>query len=108
MSHQPSTAETVKSTANSAYDTVAKTIVPESEDYDPNQDKANFKKDAHGNTVKKGDLKDKLNEAALGGSGEKEGYVEKGMCVLLIKDFVSCASGREGWKEGQKDKSRVG
>jgi len=79
MSHQPSTTDNIKSTANSAYETVTNTVAPAAPgEYDPDKDKANFKKDAHGNTVKKGDLKDKLNESALGGSpGREESFVEK-------------------------------
>jgi len=79
MSHQPSTVDSIKDTANSAYETVANTVAPAADgEYDPDKDKANFKKDAHGNTVKKGDLKDKLSEAALGGPPEREeSYVEK-------------------------------
>lgn len=86
MSHQPSTVDNIKDTANSAYETVTNTVAPAAKgDYDPDKDKTNFKKGAHGNTVKKGDLKDKLNEAALGGPPEREeSYVEKGMLSLKL------------------------
>jgi hypothetical protein len=79
MSRQPSTTESLKDTASSAYETIANTVAPESKKpgYDPDKDTANFKKDAHGNTVKKGDYKDKLNQAAMG-KGDEESYVEKG------------------------------
>ncbi|KAE9366142.1 hypothetical protein N431DRAFT_549121 [Stipitochalara longipes BDJ] len=79
MSHQPSAIDTIKRTTNSAYETVTNTVAPtEQSEYNPDKDKTNFKKDAHGNTVKKGDLKDKLNEAAFGGPPEKEeSYVDK-------------------------------
>jgi hypothetical protein len=86
MSHQLSTVDNIKDTANSAYETVTNTVAPAAKgDYDPNKDKTNFKKDAYRNTVKKGDLKDKLNEAALGGPSEREeSYVEKGMLSLKL------------------------
>jgi hypothetical protein len=40
MSHQPSTTESLKDKASSAYETVANTIAPESKkpDYDPDKD----------------------------------------------------------------------
>lgn len=81
MSHQPSTVESIKETANTAYESVATKSRPEqqNDDYDPKKDKANFKKDTHGNTVEKGGLKDKLDEAATGGPAPKEeSYIEKG------------------------------
>lgn len=82
MSHQPSTVDTIKDNALSAYETVANTVTPASQrqDYDPNKDVNNFKTDDHGNTVKKGDFKDQLNEAAHGGPPKRqESMVEKGM-----------------------------
>lgn len=82
MSHQPSTVSNIKNTAHSAYESVANTITSSDEkgEYDPNQDSTNFKKDAHGNSVNKVDLKDKLNEAAFGQpKGPEPTYVEKGM-----------------------------
>ncbi|KAE8452470.1 hypothetical protein EG329_000372 [Mollisiaceae sp. DMI_Dod_QoI] len=86
MSNQPSTVDNIKSTVNLAYESVTNTITSRTDeqgDYDSNNDRANFKKDAHGNTVKKGDLKDKLNEAAFGGPKEPEQtYVEKGVSKL--------------------------
>lgn len=81
MSHQPSTVESIKDTANIAYESIATTSRPRQQngDYDPKQDKANFKKDTHGNTVEKGGLKDKLDEAATGGPGPKqESYIQRG------------------------------
>ena len=83
MSHRSSAVDNLRSTANSAYETVANTVAPaEQGKYNPDQDKTNFKKDAHGNTVKNDDLKDKSNEAALGGPLEKEeSYVEKGALI---------------------------
>ncbi len=81
MSHQPSTVDNIKEGASSAYESVANTVNPPTKDgeYDPMQDKANFKKDSHGNTMEKGSLKDKLNEAAHGGPPQKEeSFVEKG------------------------------
>jgi hypothetical protein len=93
MSHQPSTTDNIKNTANSAYESIANTVTPsnEKEDYEPDQDKTNFKEDVHGNTVKKGDFKDQLNDAAFGGSKEPErSYVEKGAvrapCMLQSVD----------------------
>jgi len=56
MSHQPSTVDTIKGTANSAYLNVANTVNSTFNDnYDPDKDKTNFKKDFHGNVVKRGD-----------------------------------------------------
>lgn len=80
MSHQPSTTEKIQNTASSAYESAADTIsaTVADQDYDPDLDKANFKKDAHGNIAKKGDFKDKLNEAAHGRPVTEENYIEKG------------------------------
>lgn len=85
MSSQNSTAEDIREKASSAYDTMANTIAPTSQNegsYDPSQDKNNFAKDTHGNTFRKGDFKDQLNEAANGGqnqeSARQEGIVDKG------------------------------
>ncbi|KAF4625261.1 hypothetical protein G7Y89_g12908 [Cudoniella acicularis] len=92
MSHQPSTAESLKNSASNAYSAVVNTVVPSSssqntgEDYDPNKNAANFAKDTHGNTFKKGDYKDQLNQAAHGGTKQPEkgeSYVEKGMVFPL-------------------------
>ncbi|TVY33171.1 hypothetical protein LSUB1_G008390 [Lachnellula subtilissima] len=79
MSHQPSTTEQLKNTATSTYNDVTSKIAPEEKKpgYDPDKDTRNFKKDEHGNTVKKGDYKDKLNEAAMGRETNEEGLVEK-------------------------------
>jgi hypothetical protein len=72
VSHQSSTVHNIKSTANSAYEMVTDTVAPTTQGgYDPDEDEMNFKKDAHENTIKKGHLKDKLNEAALGGPREE-------------------------------------
>jgi len=86
MSHQPSTTEQLKNTASSTYDTVASRIAPEEKNpgYDPDKDTQNFKKDEHGNTVKKGGYKDKLNEAAMGGETNEEGLVDKGSVSPII------------------------
>ena len=51
MSHQPSAIDQIKSTNNSAYETVTNKIGPTEEgEYDPDKDKSNFKKDAHGDS----------------------------------------------------------
>ena len=101
MSHQPSQLDTLKDNASSAYNTVSDkvsdTITPDSkkEPYDENKDKANFKKDDHGNTVKKGDLKDQLNEAARGGSNQpkerEETIIEKGKCAHVATSIALLA-----------------
>ncbi|TGO65460.1 hypothetical protein BCON_0002g00420 [Botryotinia convoluta] len=74
MSSQPSTIDQLKNTASSAYETVANSVSAISKDgvYDPDQDKNMAGKDAHGNKFRKGDFKDKLNQAACGGQLEKE------------------------------------
>jgi hypothetical protein len=91
MSHQPSAIDNIKSTTSSAYETVTSTINPtEQGEYDPDKDKSNFKRDAHGNTVKKGDLKDKVNDAALGGPLEKEeSFVEKGTLAVSCPEMAA-------------------
>jgi hypothetical protein len=88
MSYQPFQFDTLKDNVSSTYnavsDKVSDTITPDSkkEPYDPNTDKANFRRGDFGNTVKKGDLKDQLNEAACGSPKKpEEGYVEKGTCL---------------------------
>jgi hypothetical protein len=83
MSSQPSTGEKIKQSANSAIESVSSTASATDPNYDPNKDKNNFAKDDHGNTFKKGDYKDQLNQAAhgnLNGEPEKkeESYLEKG------------------------------
>jgi hypothetical protein len=78
MSHQPSSINSLKSTASSAYDTVSSTVSQTDPDYDEKKDKTNFTKDVHGNKAKKGGFKDKLNEAVMGRSIEgEESIVEK-------------------------------
>ncbi|KAB8304309.1 hypothetical protein EYC80_003719 [Monilinia laxa] len=74
MSSQPSTIDNLKSTASSAYETVANSVSATSQNgkYDPDQDKNLVGKDSHGNKFRKGDYKDKLNQAAFGGPPEKE------------------------------------
>ncbi|RAL59919.1 hypothetical protein DID88_000545 [Monilinia fructigena] len=74
MSSQPSTINSLKSTASSAYETVANSVSATSRngEYDPDQDKNFVGKDSHGNKFRKGDYKDKLNQAAFGGPPEKE------------------------------------
>ncbi|ATZ50221.1 hypothetical protein BCIN_05g05920 [Botrytis cinerea B05.10] len=74
MSSQPSTIDQLKNTASSAYETVANSVSATSKDgvYDPDQDKNKVGKDAHGNKFRKGDFKDKLNQAARGVQPEKE------------------------------------
>jgi len=86
MSHQPSAIDHLKSTTNSAYETVTNPVAPTVEGDDgPDKDKSNVKKDAHGNTVKKSDLKDQLNEAATGGPpGKEETLVEKGALAVTF------------------------
>ena len=79
MSSQPSTLDSLKDTASSAAQTVSDTVKPADPNYDPNKDKDNFTKDIHGNTLKKGDYKHQLTEAAMGGPPQKEEtMVEKG------------------------------
>jgi hypothetical protein len=86
MFHQSSTVDNIKSTANSAYETVTDTIAPTTQGgYDPDKDETNFGKDIHRNTIKKGDLKDKLNEAALSGPRKvEESYVGKGALTFGV------------------------
>jgi hypothetical protein len=83
MSSQPSTAEKIKGTANSAIDSVSSTLSSSDPNYKPDQDKNNFAKDDLGNTFKKGDYKDQLNKAAHGKLHDEpeksqESYLEKG------------------------------
>ena len=81
MSSQPSTLESLKDTAFSAYETVANGVTATSQkgEGDPEQGKNNIGKDAHGNKFRKGDFKDQLNQAACGGPPEKEeSFTEKG------------------------------
>jgi hypothetical protein len=91
MSHQPSAIDNIKSTTSSAYETVTSTInQTEQGEYDPDKEKSNFKRDVHGNTVKKGDLKDKLNNAALGGPPEKEeSFFETGALAVSCPEMAA-------------------
>ncbi|RDW68424.1 hypothetical protein BP5796_09081 [Coleophoma crateriformis] len=80
MSSQPSTVDTVKNTASSAYKTVANVVQP-SQDSRPQGPE--LTKDAQGQACKKGDYKDQLNQATMNKQPqEKEGYIEKGVSKL--------------------------
>jgi hypothetical protein len=76
--------ETSQSTADSLKAAINNNLpsTGSSETYDPEKDKANFGKDLHGNKVRKGDFKDKLNKAAVGNGGNDdkppEGLLERG------------------------------
>ncbi|TVY36329.1 hypothetical protein LOCC1_G007916 [Lachnellula occidentalis] len=106
MSHQPSTTSQLKNTASSTYHTVASKITPDDKKpgYDPNKDTRNFTKDAHGNTVKKGDYKDKLNEAAMGRDTNEVGLVEK-VCSYIpgVSTLQQAAFEQGPPKEENKD-----
>ncbi|PVH78195.1 hypothetical protein DL98DRAFT_534057 [Cadophora sp. DSE1049] len=106
MSHQTSTVDSIKDTANSAYDSVTTSVNPpqQNDDYDPKRDKTNFKKDTHGNTVEKGGLKDKLDEAAAGGPPSKESsYVEKVAAYIPgINKLQQSSSPSQGGEEEKK------
>lgn len=80
MSNQPSQLDQTKDAISSAAGTVAQKFQPTDPNYDPDKDPANFKKDAHGNVLKKGDYKDQLNSAAFPQTETEkaEGLLEKG------------------------------
>ena len=79
MSSQPSTLDSLKDSASSAAQTVTDMVKPADPNYDADKDKTNFTKDMHGNKMKKGDYKDQLTKAAMGGRERKEeGVVETG------------------------------
>lgn len=85
MSSQPSTIDSIKNTASSAYDTIANGVAATSQDseHHPDQDENHVGKDVHGNKFRKGDFKDKLNQAAGGGPPEKEeSFTEKGRHMI--------------------------
>lgn len=67
MSHQPSTVETIRSTAAQATHTVAETLDPSEEKEASGWRSKNSLKDAQGEPSKKGSYKEQLNEAASGG-----------------------------------------
>lgn len=87
MSHQSSATESLKNKAESVVESVQNTVAPPQADpnYNENKDINNFAKDAHGNTFKKGDYKDQLNQAAHGGPkpDREEEYVEKGISPFI-------------------------
>lgn len=89
MSRPTSISEKIQDTASSAYESAANTIsaTVANQNYDPDLDNANFKKDAHGNIAKKGDFKDKLDEAAHGRPVKEENYIEKGAWKANTADF---------------------
>ena len=64
-------------------ESVSSTASASDPNYNPDKDKNNFAKDDHGNTFKKGDYKDQLNQAAHGGPNngpeKQEGYLDKGI-----------------------------
>ncbi|PQE33996.1 hypothetical protein CJF32_00002831 [Rutstroemia sp. NJR-2017a WRK4] len=83
MSSQQSTLESVRDTASSTIETVANAVstTPAGDGAPKEEDKVG--KDSHGNKFKKGDFKDKLNEAAHGGPPQKEpSFTEKGISAL--------------------------
>jgi hypothetical protein len=88
MSTKPSVLDTLKDTASTAARTVSDAVKPAEPNYDPNKDKTNFTKDVHGNTMRKGDYKDQLSEAAMGGGPprKEDGVFEKGTWI----SFVPC------------------
>lgn len=90
MSQQPSVADNVKDTASSVYQPVPTSGSSSDPNYDDDKDKTNFKKDLHGNPVKKGDLKDQLNEAAMGSPARQESYIEKGVLVFVLATARCC------------------
>ena len=95
MSSQPSTIDNVKDSATSTYSSLADGATTSSSqnqnpNYDPNADSSNFSKDAHGNTFKKGDYKDQLNQAATGDLNKETPELlklEKPTNKKIIKNF---------------------
>lgn len=70
MSHQPSTTEQLKEKAQTAYDTIARTVAPSSTEAS-GKDKSGaeakrreFTKDSQGQTCQRGDYQDQLSQAA--------------------------------------------
>jgi hypothetical protein len=93
MSSQQSTLESVRDTASSTIETVANAVstTPAGNEAPKEEDKVG--KDSHGNKFKKGDFKDKLNEAAHGGPPQKEpSFTEKGRQFMLVvrSELVDC------------------
>ncbi|RDL41210.1 uncharacterized protein BP5553_01189 [Venustampulla echinocandica] len=91
MSHQPSTIDAIKATASSTYETITNKFTAQDPPPNPDKDPSNYAQDAHGNTFRKGDLKDQLNAAATGTKpeGQKSGdsLVEKGVTMLQEATF---------------------
>lgn len=89
MSHQPSTIDQIKTTAantaNSLQSSAAKETDP---NYNPEKDPENFSKDSGGNKVRKGGLKDALNEAAYGNTPSKEEKPEEGLIATGMPPFT--------------------
>ncbi|KAM3075587.1 hypothetical protein ACMFMG_007724 [Clarireedia jacksonii] len=79
MSSQQSTLESVRDTASSAIETITNAVSTTPAGNQAPKEEDEVGKDSHGNKFKKGDFKDKLNEAAHGGPPQKEpSLMEKG------------------------------
>ncbi|KAM3080049.1 hypothetical protein ACMFMF_003462 [Clarireedia jacksonii] len=83
MSSQQSTLESVRDTASSAIETITNAVSTTPAGNQAPKEEDEVGKDSHGNKFKKGDFKDKLNEAAHGGPPQKEpSLMEKGISAL--------------------------
>lgn len=84
MSHQPSTLDQIKTTATNTVNSLQSSAAKETDpNYNPENDPENFAKDGGGNKIRKGGLKDKLDEAANGnGTPLREGKEEGGAGIL--------------------------
>lgn len=80
MSSQPSTVDSLKDKASSAYETVAGAVQPSQ---DSKSKGPELIRDVQGQYGVKGDYKDQLNQASMGQPPPQkgEGYVEKGMVL---------------------------
>jgi hypothetical protein len=93
MSHQPSQLEQATAKASEAYEAVSNKLMQAERkgdgDYDADRDPANFGYDTGGNKVRKGGLKEQLDDKAIGASSQRkeETLVEKGKGSLSLSFF---------------------
>ncbi|CAG8982151.1 hypothetical protein HYALB_00003243 [Hymenoscyphus albidus] len=109
MSHQPSTLDQIKTTAANTATSLQNTLNKETNpSYNPNHDPENFAKDSMGNRFMKGDMKDALNEAALGKprSGGEGGEGVVGKVLSYIPGLASTTQQKEEEERVEKEKEK--
>ncbi|KAH8598153.1 hypothetical protein B0O99DRAFT_684201 [Bisporella sp. PMI_857] len=109
MSHQPSQLEQATAKASEAYEAVSNKLMQAERKgdggYDADRDPANFGYDTGGNKVRKGGLKEQLDDKAIGASSQRkeETLVEKGKVKSCIPGPSSSSTSAETRSEAAPD-----